>query len=456
MYYKKLCDIINTIESPQILNILPKNKIGKVGKFMVNKIEIELAEALAKRCTTLNEVEEVIKTLFKKTIEQMLESEINDHLGYDKNDNLGDNTGNSRNGYNKKTIQSEFGKIEIKIPRDRNGQFEPKVIEKYKKKTENLENRIIEMYAKGMSNRDIETHLKNIYGAEISASLVSRITNKMIPAAREWQTRPLKKTYPIVYFSETLFKIKEYKNVTKKCIYTALGIDTAGLKDILGFWTDKDTDNSDSDDGDKNKYLFWVDILKELKARGLNDIWIASYANLPGFSDAAKDIMPKTAQQPCIIYQINDSTKYVSYKDKSLVLSDLKQIYSAPNLGDAETMLVAFKEKWSSHYPEVSQSWETRWTELTHFFNYSEDVRHMIYTANLAKGFQRILNKFAKSKSVYPSEDALRKAVYLSITEIVKKWTTPISNWESINEQLIYCIKNQFQKDIDNAVTNSN
>lgn len=392
---------------------------------MINEKEQELADILSKSCTNLQEIEALIKRLFKKTIEQMLETEMDEHIGYIKNDSVGNNSGNSRNGYNKKTIQSEFGKVEVKVPRDRNGEFTPKIIEKYQKKTENLDYRVIEMYARGMSNRDIEEHMRNIYGVNVSASLISRITDKIIPEARTWQTRTLKTVYPIVYFNGIAFKVRSEGKMTEKHVYTALGIDTEGGKDILGLWI-----------AENESKAFWEGVCVELKKRAVGDIFIGCYDNLNDLPAVLTEAFPATERQLCIIHQVSDSTKFVPYKDRQAVTADLKEVYGVSAINQAEDGLKKFKEKWDGQYPQVSQLWEERWQELTTFFRFEKEVRHIIYTANLSKGFQRMLRKYTKSKIIYPTDDALYKSVYLSIREITKKWNVPVPNWDIILGQL--------------------
>lgn len=393
----------------------------------------ELAKFLAKNCESLSDVQNLLKELFKGTIEGMLESEMDEHLGYDKHSSEGIGSGNSRNGYNKKTMQSEYGEIPINVPRDRNGEFSPKVIGKYKTKTNDIENRIISMYAKGMSNRDIEDHLKDIYGVEASASLISRITDKILPAVMEWQSRPLDTIYPIVFLDGIIFKVRKDSRIINKCIYSVLGIDIEGKKDILGIWISENESAS-----------FWASVCNDLKNRGVTDILIACRDNLCGFSSAIAATFPKTEQQLCIIHQIRNSTKYVSYKDLRPLMSDLKLIYGAPSLDDAEYRLEEFAEKWDSKYPQISKSWKENWTELSTYFKYPQEVRTLIYTTNAVEGFHRMLRKYTKTKTVYPTDESVKKSVYLSIQEITKKWSMPIRNWGTIIGQLMIFFDDRF------------
>jgi len=399
--------------------------------------EKELAGMIAGQCKDMTEVQELIKNIFKDSLESMLQGEMDEYLGYEKSESIGKNSGNSRNGYNRKKLQSEFGEVELNTPRDRNGDFEPKVIGKYQTKTENLEERVIAMYAKGMSTRDIEDHLRDIYGVEASAGLISRITDKILPAVMEWQSRPLESIYPVVYFDGIMFKVRKEGKIINKCVYTVLGIDMTGRKDILGLWV-SDTESA----------AFWTTVCNELKNRGVTDILIACHDNLNELSRAVNTVFPKTEQQLCIIHQIRNSTRYVTHKDVKAVLADLKKVYTAPTLDDAEYRLEEFKEQWDGKYPQIGKSWDDNWAELSTFFKYPEEVRKLIYTTNAVEGFHRMLRKFTKTKTIYPTDDALRKSVYLSIQEITKKWCMPVHNWGIIMGQLIIFFPDRFSKNV--------
>ena len=386
----------------------------------------ELVGLLSAECANLEDVQALLKGLFKGTIESMLEAEMEEHLGYEKHNVLGNNSGNSRNGHNRKTIKSSLGECEIAVPRDRNGEFEPVAIEKRQTRSDDLENRIIAMYAKGMSNRDIEDHLRDIYGVEASASLISRITDKILPAVAEWQSRPLDTIYPIVFLDGIVFKVRKDAKVINKCVYSVMGINMEGRKEILGIWISENESAS-----------FWTTICNELRNRGVEDMLIACRDNLGGFSAAIETVFPKTEQQLCVIHQIRNSTKYVSYKDIRAVMADLKLVYGAPTLDDAEYKLEEFREKWGQKYPQILKSWDANWTELSTYFKYPQEVRTLIYTTNAVEGFHRMLRKFTKTKTIYPTDDSVRKSVYLSIMEISKKWTMPVQNWGIIMGQLM-------------------
>lgn len=403
----------------------------------LNEKEMQLVALISEECSNTADLTAKLKNLFSGALEKMLEAEMEEHLGYEKNSVLGNNSGNSRNGYGKKTIKSEWGESEISVPRDRNGSFEPQVIEKRQTRTDDIEKRILAMYAKGMSTRDIEDHLRDIYGIEASASLISRITDKLMPAVAEWQSRPLDSIYPIVFLDGIVFKVRKDSRVINKCMYSVLGINMEGRKEILGMWLSENESAS-----------FWVTVCNELKNRGVEDILIACRDNLSGFSNAIETVFPKTEQQLCIIHQIRNSTKYVSYKDIKPVMADLKMVYGAPALEDAEYRLEEFREKWDKKYPQILKSWETNWAELSTYFKYPQEVRTLIYTTNAVEGFHRMLRKFTKTKTIYPTDDSVRKSVYLSIQEISKKWSMPIRDWGIIIGQLMIFFEERLQEKV--------
>jgi len=400
----------------------------------MNEKAKELVQLLSKECESMEDIHTMLKNLFSGTIEEMLESEMDEHLGYDKHSPDGDGSGNSRNGYNKKTLQTQMGKTQIRIPRDRNGVFEPQLIGKYQTKSNNLEQQVIAMYQKGMSTRDIEDHLRDIYGIDASPALISRITDKIMPQLAEWQSRPLDDIYPVVFFDGIVFKVRKDSKIINKCAYTVLGVGMDGKKEILGIWISENESAS-----------FWATVVNELKNRGVNDILIACHDNLSGLSTAINSIFPKTEQQLCIIHQIRNSTKYVSYKDLKPVMSDLKKIYQAPSEDDALYNLEEFGENWSKKYPQIYKSWNENWSELSAYFKYPDDVRRLIYTTNAVEGFHRMLRKFTKTKTTFPSDDSLKKSIYLSILEIEKKWGLPVRNWGTIIGQMMIFFEERLQ-----------
>ena len=398
----------------------------KTTKNIQTEREVELVNLIMSDCQSTGEVQEKLKQLFAGTIEQMLEAEMDEHLGYDKNSVMGNNSGNSRNGYNHKTIISDYGSSEIAVPRDRNGEFDPKVLGKRQVRTDEIEQKIISMYSKGMSQRDIEDTLREIYGADVSPALISKITDKILPEVNEWQNRPLDGVYPIVYFDGIVFKSRKDNQIINKCVYSVMGIDMEGQKDILGCWISENEGAS-----------FWAGICSDLKKRGVIDILIACHDNLKGLSDAINTMFPRTKQQLCIVHQIRNSTKFVPYKDRKAVCADLKKIYGAVNLDDAEYALEEFRESWDKKYPSIIKSWEANWAELTTFFEYPQEIRHLIYTTNAVEAYHRQLRKFTKNKIILPTDDAIRKVVYFSVREITKKWSMPVRNWGMAFSQIM-------------------
>jgi putative transposase len=405
----------------------------RTSKNILTEQEKELVEMLMADCQSTGDIQSKLKRLFAGTIEQMLESEMDVHLGYDKNSVLGNNSGNSRNGYNHKTIISDYGESEIAVPRDRNGEFEPKVLEKRQVRTDEIERKILAMYSKGMSQRDIEDSIREIYGAEIPQTLISKITDKILPEVNEWQNRPLERVYPIVYFDGIVFKSRKDNQIINKCVYSVLGIDMDGQKDILGCWLSENEGAS-----------FYAGVCSDLKKRGVTDIFVACHDNLKGLGEAINSIFPKTKQQLCIVHQVRNSTKFVPYKDRKAVCADLKKIYGAVNLSDAEYALEEFRENWEKKYPSILKSWDDNWAELSTFFEFPQEIRHLIYTTNAVEAYHRQLRKFTKTKAILPTDDAIRKVVYLSVREITKKWTMPARDWGMAYSQIMIFFADRF------------
>ncbi len=390
----------------------------KTTKHSLTEDERTLVGLLMQDCQSTGDIQSKLKRLFAGTIEQMLEAEMDEHLGYEKNSVAGNNSGNSRNGYNHKTIISDYGESEISIPRDRNGEFEPKLLVKRQVRTDEIEQKILAMYAKGMSQRDIEDNLREIYGCEVPQTLISKITDKIMPEVNEWQNRPLDSIYPIIYFDGIVFKSRKDNQIINKCVYTVLGIDMEGRKEVLGIWISENESAS-----------FWAGVCSDLKKRGVTDIFIACHDNLKGLCGAINATYPKTKQQLCIVHQIRNSVKFVPYKDRKAICADLKKIYGAVNLDDAEYAKEEFREKWDSKYPAILRSWDENWAELTTFFEYPQEIRHLIYTTNAVEAYHRMVRKFTKAKAIFPTDDSIRKVIYLSVKEITKKWTMPARDW---------------------------
>lgn len=379
---------------------------------------------LARECKTVEDVHTMLKNLFKDTLQQIFEAEMDEHLGYKKHSPEGNNTGNSRNGYSKKTIQTKLGKTEIEIPRDRNGEFEPRIIKKHQTTSNDLEDQIIAMYAKGITTRDIEDHMRDIYGIDVSPVMVSKVTDKIMPMIAEWQSRPLERVYPIVYLDAIFFKVRKDNRIINKAAYSVLGINMAGQKDILGIWI-----------GENESASFWLGVCNDLKNRGVQDILIACKDGLSGFSEAINTVFPRTEIQLCIIHQIRNSLKYVPWKEQKELMADLKKVYQALTIEEAELAFEMFKEKWGKKHPVIIRSWENNWLELTAYFKYPYEIRKLIYTTNIIEGYHRQLRKVTKTKTAYPTDEALKKIIYLATVEASKKWTLPIREWKSCISQ---------------------
>ena len=363
-----------------------------------------------------------IKKLMKAALEGMLESELTEELGYEKHSSKGRNSGNSRNGKTTKTIRNDIGEIELEVPRDRNGEYDPIIIKKYEKTIGPIEDKIISMYAKGMSTRDIQSHITEIYGIEMSPGLVSNITEKIVVMAREWQNRPLDKIYPIVFFDASYYKVRdESKKVINKASYTCLGIDMEGKKDLLGLWI-----------GQTEGANFWLSVMTELRNRGVEDIFIACVDGLKGFPEAINTVFPKTEIQLCIIHQIRNTLKYVVSKDQKNFMKDLKLVYQAPSEENALENLSLLENTWGKKYSLAIKSWRQNWTNLSTYFRYAPEIRTTIYTTNAVESLHRQFRKVTKSKSLFPNDDALKKMLFLAYKDISKKWTMPVRNWAII------------------------
>jgi len=371
------------------------------------------------------DIQGMLKNMFAETLQEMLEAELDEELGYTRYDYKSKQTSNSRNGHSKKKVTSDQGPMDLKIPRDREGEFSPQVVKKHENDVSGIEDQILSMYAKGMSVRDIQDHLQNIYGIEASPTLISRITDRIMPLVTEWQNRPLEPIYAIVFMDAVHFKVRTDGRIINKAAYVAIGINLDGKKDVLGIWS-----------GENESAKYWLNIINELKNRGVKDILIASIDGLSGFSEAIRAAFPETEIQRCIIHQIRSSTKYISYKDLKSFTSDLKLIYRSVNEEEALQQLDFLEEKWGSKYAVAINSWKKNWVELATFFKYPQEVRTLIYTNNAIEGYNRQLRKVTKAKSSFPTDEALLKMLYLATMDILKKWTTRIKNWSIVLAQL--------------------
>jgi transposase-like protein len=376
----------------------------------------------------------IFARLFASTMEQMLEAELSDHLGYERHEAKGRNSGNSRNGHYGKKVRSTSGDVELQVPRDRNGSFEPKIIPKYSSNTNELEEKILGLYARGVSTRDIQDTLTEMYGVDVSPSLISKVTDKVWETVEAWQNRPLDAVYPIIYLDALHLKIRQDGKVINTAVYVVLAVDLNGQRDVLGHWV------SDGAEGAN----FWLSVITDLQNRGVEDIFIACMDGLTGFSDAVHAVFPKTEVQRCIIHQIRNSLRYVAWKDRKAFVQDLKTVYQAPNRETAETNLLHLGEKWNGKYAMAVRSWENNWDELSTFFNYPAEIRRLIYTNNAIEGYNRQLRKVTKTKSVFPTPQAVRKLLYLANVNITKKWTRPLVDWPLILNQLAIRFQDRF------------
>ena len=384
----------------------------------------ELPEDFFKRFKSGKEFQNFMDALFKRGVQQMLEAEIDEHLGYDKHEKA--KAGNTRNGKQGKTIKTTNGSYEIDVPRDRQSTFTPKLVPKRKRMIDHIEDIVISFYAKGMSTEDITLQIKEIYGVEMSNSTVSNITGRILIDVEEWQKRPLDSTYLIVWLDGIVFKVRQENRIINKSIYIVAGLNTRGQKEVLGLWINETESAS-----------FWSKALSDLRARGVTDILIACSDNLKGLATAIKAIFPAAVTQLCIVHQIRNSMRYVPYKERKEFSKDLRTIYEAINLEQAENAFIAFEQKWKDKYPYVCRSWKNNWDNLTQYFFYPIEIRKIMYTTNVIENLNRNVRKFTKNKTMFPDDKAVIKAVYLAIQHVSKVWTTNINNWPTIAGQFL-------------------
>ena len=363
--------------------------------------------------------EGIFQNLQKALLERILKEELTTELGYSKHSSSGINSGNSRNGYGEKTLKGDRGHLTIEVPRDRNGEYEPKLVPKNRTRFDGFDDKIISLYSRGMSTRDIQDQLKDLYGVEISATLISNVTDAVIDEVKAWQSRPLDRIYPIVYLDALVIKVKEDRRIINKAFYLALGVNDEGEKELLGIWISKN-------EGAK----FWLSILTEIKERGVEDILIACVDGLTGFPEAIEAVYPETDVQLCTVHMVRNSLRLVSWKCQKKVASDLRKIYTAKTIGEAELALDSFADKWDSQYPSISKNWKEKWELLTACFVYPEDIRRAIYTTNAIESLNMTLRKFIKQKRVFPTDDAALKQLYLALQNVSRRWTKPIPNWQ--------------------------
>lgn len=375
---------------------------------------------------SIKDIESALKDIFRDTIQEALEAEIEEELGYSKYDLASKGTSNVRNGKYSKNVKSSVGEIELSIPRDRDGAYQPKIVEKHQRDISNLEDNIISLYGKGMSTRDINNHVKEIYGVDVSPESVSRITNKLIPLIEEWQSRPLDPVYPFIFLDAVHYSVREEKRVVKKAAYVVLGITLDGKKDILGIYI-----------GENETSKFWLSVMTDLKNRGVRDLLIASVDGLNGFDNAIHSVFPKTQIQRCIVHQIRNTLKYVNYKDRKVFARDLKSIYTAPTEQSGLAALDSLKEDWKEKYPYALRSWEVNWGQLSAFYEYTEEIKKIMYTTNVIENINRQFRKVTKTKSVFPTDMSLLKQLYLVVVDLDKKWERNTQrNWDQVLGQL--------------------
>ena len=365
----------------------------------------------------------IFARLFSKTIEEMLEAELTSELGYERYDAEGRNSGNNRNGHYTRKMRTSGGDTEIKVPRDRNGEFQSALL---KKNSNEIEQKITAMYAKGMSTRDIQDMLKELYGIDVSADTISAITDKVWPLVEAWQNRPLAPLYAIVYLDAIHVKLKQDGKINNVAVYNVLGVDLDGHREILGHWVGDGAEGAN----------FWLSVITDLQNRGVQDVFIAAIDGLSGFKDAIQSVFPKTLVQRCVIHQIRQSLKYVVWKDRKAFVADLKTVYQAATREKAEANLLQLEQAWGSKYAAAIRSWQNNWEDLATFFEFPKQVRRLIYTTNSVEGYHRQLRKVSKNKGSFPTEQAVRKLLYLATMNITKKWTAPLQNWPLILNQL--------------------
>lgn len=360
----------------------------------------------------------LLKELTKALLERALNSELTHHLGYNKHSPEGKNTGNSRNGKSSKTLKSDYGELNLSVPRDRKSEFDPQIVKKGQRRFTGFDDKILSMYARGMTTRDIQAHLEEIYGVEVSADLISTVTDGILTEVKEWQNRPLDSVYPIVYFDALRMKIRNEGRVVNKAVYLAIGVNMDGMKDVLGIWIEKEEGAN-----------FWLKVITELQNRGLKDMLIACVDGLKGFPEAIESVFSQTEVQLCIVHMVRNSLRFVSYKHRKNAAADLKNIYRAATVEQAESALQEFKNKWDDRYPMISKSWSNNWGRIIPFFDYPEQIRKVIYTTNAIESLNSSLRKVTKNRNSLPNDDAAVKLLYMALKNITKKWTMPIRDW---------------------------
>lgn len=406
---------------------MPKYKLSPEERAAKAARKEKLRELMSEmQVNDMNDINNLFKEMVGDILENGLEAELDEELGYSKYDYRNKDTSNSRNGHSLKTMKTSFGDVEIAVPRDRNSEFEPQLVKKQQTSiSQDIEEKILSMYAKGMTTNDISAHILEIYGLEVSDSTISRVTDKILPVVKEWQQRPLESIYAVVFMDAIHYHVRSEGRIVKKAVYIAIGINLDGRKEVLGMYV-----------GENESAKYWLSILNGLKNRGVEDILITCIDGLTGFPEAISAVYPKTEIQQCVIHQIRNSTRYVSYKDIKALMADLKKVYAAIDEETALYELNNFAEKWDSKYPKISISWQNHWAELSTYFKYPQSVRTLIYTTNSIENFNHQLRKVTKSKAVFPNDDSLMKMLYLAQSDITRKWTGRRKDWGEIRSQL--------------------
>jgi len=394
------------------------------------KNQEELSEDFGKHFKSVEEMESFLKKIYKRGIESMLEGEMEAHLGYPKHQLSKDD--NARNGHRNRTLKTEYGELDVQIPRDRSSSYEPVLLPKRSRTSKGVESVVTSLYAKGMSNSDIEEQIRELYGFNVSTSTISLITDKISGDIISWQNRPLESLYLVVWMDAIVFKVRENSRVVNKAIYIAIGLKQDGKKEVLGMWL-----------GKNESAAFWMSVLTDMRTRGVNDILITVTDNLNGFTDTIKNIFPESSTQICVVHQIRNSAKYVVWKDKKAFTSDMKHIYTAPNEQAAKAAFDDFKQKWNDKYSYAVDAWTRNWAELMVFMDFPVEIRKIIYTTNIIENLNGKIRKYTKNKLSFPTDDAVKKSVYLALNEITKKWTMPIRNWGVIHNQFIAIFENR-------------
>jgi putative transposase len=396
------------------------------------KTEDFLSDDFLKQFKTGQQLNDFLGQIQKRAIEKMLEGELDGHLGYEKNEQS--KSKNSRNGYGKKKIKTQYGESEIQVPRDRDASFNPMIVPKRESMVEGIEEVIVSLYAKGMSVSDIEEQIKDVYKFEVSPATISRITSRVAEDIVAWQNRPLEPVYLIVWMDGIVFKVRENSKVINKTVYIAVGLRKDGFKEVLGMWL-----------GKNESAAYWMTVLTDMKARGMEDILITATDNLNGFTQTIRTVFPQSATQICVVHQIRNSCRYVVWKDKREFTADMKDIYAAPTRQAAQAALQSFENKWGSKYHYAIKSWKDNWEELTVFFDFPIEIRQIIYTTSLIENLNGKIRKYTKNKLSFPNDEAVLKSVYLALREVTKKWTMPIRNWGIVLDQFLTIFENRIK-----------